>query len=570
MRTMDWKHGLDLMRTATVLRFDRLPAYLGSLILWFVVFQVSLVAQEPARLRLPPAALPQSAQLETVLKQGQNLEQSRRWGDALSHYERAIKLFPGHPALQQRFRLAQTHCDVARRYADTSFTRFFQRSNERKAVDIYTEVLTKIQTYYVESPNWRHLVQRGTDTFLAALHDPVFLQTHLPDLTAEKRLALSGQVRRHVTERQITSRHQAQQVVLEVARVAQQQTGLRTDACIMEYTCGALTNLDLYSSFLTASQLKDVFSQIEGNFVGLGIELKCEKTALRIVGVISGGPAHQFGLTAGDLIVSVNGRLVKETTAEVAADMLRGPAGSQVQVTILKADGQERPVTLPRRRVEVPSVEHVKILRAQDGIAYFKITSFQKTTKKSVEAALWKLHRAGMRGLILDLRGNPGGLLNASIDLADMFLSQGLIVSTRGRSAQEDVDYRAHDLQTFNIPLVVLIDRDSASASEVFAGAIHDHRRALVVGERSYGKGSVQGIFPLTATSAGIRLTTAKFYSPNGQAISRRGVTPDVVVQRADKPQIASGEAQPVAADTMLETAIQLLQKKVDLAAQQR
>lgn len=559
------------MRTATVLRLDRLPAYLGSFILWFVVFQVSLVAQEPARLRLPPAALPQSAQLETVLNQGQNLEQSRRWGDALSHYERAIKLFPGHPALQQRFRLAQTHCDVARRYADTSFTRFFQRSNERKAVDIYTEVLTKIQTYYVESPNWRHLVQRGTDTFLAALHDPVFLQTHLPDLTAEKRLALSGQVRRHVRERQITSRHQAQQVVLELARVAQQQTGLRTDACIMEYTCGALTNLDLYSSFLTASQLKDVFSQIEGNFVGLGIELKCEETALRIVGVIAGGPAHQFGLTAGDQIVSVNGRLVKETTAEVAADMLRGPAGSQVQVTILKADGKKRPVKLPRRRVEVPSVEQVKILRPQDGIAYFKITSFQKTTKKSVEAALWKLHRAGMRGLILDLRGNPGGLLNASIDLADMFLSQGLIVSTRGRSAQEDVDYRAHDLQTFsNIPLVVLIDRDSASASEVFAGAIHDHRRALIVGERSYGKGSVQGIFPLTMTSAGIRLTTAKFYSPNGQAISRRGVTPDVVVQRADKPQIASGAAQPVAADTMLETAIQLLQKKVDLAAQQR
>ena len=210
------------------------------------------------------------------------------------------------------------------------------------------------------------------------------------------------------------------------------------------------------------------------------------------------------------------------------------------------------------------------MLAPQDGIAYLRITNFQKDTERSVDAALWQLHRSGMRGLILDLRGNPGGLLNASIDLADKFLSHGLIVSTRGRSAQEDMDYQAHDLGTWKTPLIVLIDRDSASASEIFAGAIHDHRRALVVGERSYGKGSVQGIFPLTSSSLGVRLTTAKFYSPSGQPISNRGVTPDVVVQRVAKPELTVAGPRPVPADPTLDTALQLLRKEVRPVVQPR
>jgi len=199
----------------------------------------------------------------------------------------------------------------------------------------------------------------------------------------------------------------------------------------------------------------------------------------------------------------------------------------------------------------------------QDGIAYLKITSFQKTTGRSMDAALHSLNRAGMRGLILDLRGNPGGFLDASIDLADKFLSHGLIVSTRGRSAREDVDYRAHDLGTWKTPLIVLIDKDSASASEIFAGAIHDHRRGLVVGECSYGKGSVQGIFPLSASPVGVRLTTAKFYSPNGHAISGRGVTPDVVVQKANKLPVADGNRPKLVTDPVLDTAVSLLRKEV-------
>ena len=566
------------MQTPIARRLRQFSGFLGTVVLWTLSCHIWLSAQErpslnsqpSAEIRIPAAALPQSVKLETVFQQGENLEKSRRWGDALAHYQDAIKSFPGHPDLQQRFSQAQTHCDVARRYADTSFTSCFQRYNEQKTVEIYGEILTKIQTYYVESPNWRQLVQRGTESLLIAMTEPAFVQTHFQQLTAEKRLEVADLIRKRLAQRQITSRYQAQQVVREIAQLAQQKTGLRPEACILEYACGALMDLDIYSSFLTASQLTDVFSQIEGNFVGLGIELKCEVAALRIVKVIADGPAHQAGLKAGDRIVTVNRRTVRETTPDVAADMLRGSEGSQVRISVVGVDNQTSHFNLRRQRVEVPSVENVKILVPDAGIAYFKITNFQKTTERSVDAALWKLHRAGMRGLILDLRGNPGGLLNASVDLADKFLSTGLIVSTRGRSAQEDVDYRAHDLGTWKTPLVVLIDRDSASASEIFAGAVHDHRRALVVGERSYGKGSVQGIFPLTSSGAGIRLTTAKFYTPNGNAISHQGVSPDVPVRRADKPQLTASGLRRVQADPMLDTAIELLRKEVQLAAGQR
>src|SRR5690606_26426898 len=198
------------------------------------------------------------------------------------------------------------------------------------------------------------------------------------------------------------------------------------------------------------------------------------------------------------------------------------------------------------------------------GIAYMRLPSFQKTTAREVDAALWDLHRQGMKSLIIDVRGNPGGLLTASVELADKFIAEGAIVATRGRSPREDFDYRAHHVGTWRVPLTVLIDGDSASAAEIFAGAIRDHRRGMVVGVRSYGKGSVQGIFPLNSYKAGLRLTTAKFYSPSGQAISDRGVSPDVTVRIAAKPvtgSVATTADEP--ADAILDAALGLARQQL-------
>ena len=215
-------------------------------------------------------------------------------------------------------------------------------------------------------------------------------------------------------------------------------------------------------------------------------------------------------------------------------------------------------MSIRRQHVEVPSVDEVKMLDRNFGVGYLKLTCFQKTTSRDLDAALWKLHREGMKRLIIDLRGNPGGLLTSSVEVADKFIDEGTIVSTRGRSALEDYNYTAHRAGTWSVPLVVLIDGDSASASEIFAGAIRDHRRGSIIGQRSYGKGSVQGIFPLSLAGSGVRLTTAKFYSPKGHPISNVGVQPDVKVHTAAKPATSDGaDRGPSKVDHVLDTGLQ-------------
>jgi carboxyl-terminal processing protease len=210
----------------------------------------------------------------------------------------------------------------------------------------------------------------------------------------------------------------------------------------------------------------------------------------------------------------------------------------------------------------VPSLEDVKIVDADYGVAYIRIPTFQKTTARDLEAALWKLNDQHMTSLILDLRRNPGGLLTSAVEVADKFLQNGVIVSTRGRSPQEDGNYTANYGGTWRVPLVVLIDKDSASASEIFAGAILDNRRGDIVGERSYGKGSVQGIFPLGYGGAGVRLTTALFYSPSGQKISHQGVTPNLEVRTTAKLGSGVSELRVVDDDPVLRAGIDAARRR--------
>jgi carboxyl-terminal processing protease len=242
--------------------------------------------------------------------------------------------------------------------------------------------------------------------------------------------------------------------------------------------------------------------------------------------------------------------------------MLKGPEGSSVDLVVVSPQGTARSMRIRRQVVEVPSVEKVRIVDPDLAVGYLKLTSFQKTTSRDVDAALWKLHREGMRALIIDLRGNPGGLLTSAVEIADRFLGEGTIVSTRGRATGEDYDYKAHHVGTWRVPLVVLIDGNSASASEIFAAAVRDAQRGTIVGERSFGKGSVQGIFPLSAANAGLRITTAKFYSPTHQAISGQGVQPHVVVHSTNRPVVSGTPLDADSSDPFINTAIQVIRRQ--------
>lgn len=517
----------------------------------------------PTNAQYPAASettgLSDQTEISQLLREGQALEQQREFGEALLHYESAVRQHPQQRDLQERLTLVRIRFDLSRRYADGSFVDSNRHLSTTEALELFNEVCIKIQAHYVESPDWKALVTRGNRNLEVALREPEFLNTNtIRTATAD----LDRFVRYLFQSTQnaaVPDHGAARELVLALARLGESRMGIPAVPMILEYVCGATGSLDEYSSFLTPQQLDEVYSQIEGNFVGLGIELKATGGALLITNVISGGPASDAGIQKGDRIIEVDGASTQQISTEKAADMLKGEEGTVVQVMVEDDTHATRRLSIRRERVEVPSVEGVRMLDPQAGIAYLKLSSFQKTTSRDVDNALWKLHRQGMRSLIVDVRGNPGGLLNESVSVADKFVMDGTIVSTRGRSSREDADYAAHRVGTWRMSLVVLIDEDSASASEIFAGAVRDHRRGTLVGHRSYGKGSVQGIFPLRVANTGVRLTTAKFYSPSGHPISHRGVSPDVVVRKIQKTSAANGERE----DAVLAAGIEVARQQV-------
>ena len=475
-----------------------------------------------------------SSDIDAVLRNGRSLESDGRWGEALGVYQAALKQNPKNELLRTRRAVSRIHYDLDRRYSDASFIQSVDSTDGATAASVYAEVLLKIQSYYVDEPDWAELASYGLTSLEVALLSKDFRAKHLPNITAEQVQNQIMQNRAVADQTVVNTRHEAYQFASTIARSLEQRVGLRSQAVTYEFICGAISALDPYSAFMSNNQYTETMSQIEGNFVGLGVELRTHSNELEIVSVIPGGSADVGGLVKGDRIMAVDQQMVDAVGSERAADMLRGTEGSFVTLTVDRGNGAKA-MTLERRRVEIPSVDQVSIVDTQNGVGYIRLTNFQKTTARDFDAALWDLHRKGMRSLIVDVRGNPGGLLSASVEVADRFVTKGVIVSTRGRNTLENYTHRANLERTWRVPLVVLVDENSASASEIFAAAICDHKRGKIVGSRSYGKGSVQGIFPLTVAGGGVRLTTAKFFSPTGRAISEAGVKADYDVVQQGK-----------------------------------
>jgi len=475
------------------------------------------------------------------------LESAGRWAELVSLCEPAARKGMLSPDLFERYDLAKIHCDLARRTGETAYQHELARLSEDDARQLYAACLNRIASHHVTQPDFRRLVGRGCLALDVAVTDPDFQQQHARQATPERVDLFREHLDRIMTGRSVSSVAEAETIAVWIARVAHSAVGVPPAVTLLEMTAAAVGGLDEYSAFLTTGQLNDLYAQIEGNFVGLGVELKSADDGLLVVHVIPGSPAERAGLLAGDHLVGIAGRPIGGMPVDAAAQLLQGPEGSLVTLAVLRNAGPARAMTVRREHVEVPSIEDVRFLDQVAGVGYLRISSFQKTTAADLDAALRRLDSAGMRSLVIDLRGNPGGLLSAAVDVADLFIERGLVVATRGRSPEEDFNYTAQQAGTWQLPLTLIIDGDSASASEIFAGAIRDHQRGRIVGVRSYGKGSIQGIFPLEVAGVGIRLTTASFYSPTGRPYSRVGVEPDLLVQRTARPtttgQLASSDA---------------------------
>ncbi|WP_246146036.1 S41 family peptidase [Rubripirellula lacrimiformis] len=465
-----------------------------------------------------------------ALVKGRELESNRMWGDAIRHYEKTSRQFPESTSLYQRMVISRLHHDVNRRFSDQSYLASVRELSTSQALDVYSEILANLQTHYVENVDWARVQIHGTAALEVALVEDKFVDRLLPNADPAKVEAFRQSIHHQLQGRSTATRFDLRASAAFVAARAEDELGLSGTATVLEFLSGAVSTLDPYTRLLSPSQLDEMFSNIEGNFVGLGLELKAKDDYLQILSVIEKGPAEEMGIRGGERIIAVDGVRTDVEEPVYVADLLRGPENSFAMIMVANTDGVTREVRVPRRRVEVPCVENVHFVDPVNRVGYLRLTNFQKTTTRDIERALWDLHRQKMRSLIIDVRGNPGGLLSAAVEVADRFLSDGRILTTRGRNVRENFDYAAHRPNTWNVPLAVLIDGGSASASEIFAGAIADSGRGIIVGETSYGKGSVQGIFRMQSAKFGLCLTTAKFYSPSGRAISHNGVVPTVPV----------------------------------------
>jgi carboxyl-terminal processing protease len=305
------------------------------------------------------------------------------------------------------------------------------------------------------------------------------------------------------------------------------------DSTLLEYAIqGMLMGLDPHSVYLTEEAFQNLQDTTTGEFTGLGLEVGMEDGYVKIVSPIDGSPAAEAGLQSGDVILKLDQAPVKGMSLNEAIDIMRGPKGTKIELTIGRP-GETQPfdVTVVRDVIKVASVRQRWL---EPGYGYIRIAQFQNATGKDVGKSLSTLmEEQELKGLVLDLRNNPGGILRASVDVAGLFMDGGTVVYTEGRLANSDINYDAEASDAIDgIPIVVLINGGSASASEIVAGALQDHGRAVVMGTHSFGKGSVQTVLPLSDSRA-VKLTTALYFTPNGRSIQAEGIEPDILVERA-------------------------------------
>lgn len=316
-----------------------------------------------------------------------------------------------------------------------------------------------------------------------------------------------------------------------------------SDAELLEHAIrGMLSGLDPHSAYLDAQEFEDITASTQGQFGGLGIEVQMQDGLVRVVAPIDDTPAARAGIQPGDLVVKIDDTNVKGMTLTEAVRRMRGEPGTDIKLTIAR-EGEAQPVVVEIERAII-KVSSVKSRPLTEEIGYLRVSTFTNNTGKNLVEEVGKLRESlngEMRGMVLDLRNNPGGVLNAAVDVSGAFLDGGDVVSIRGRAEGQERNFSADSGDVLEgMPIVVLVNGGSASASEIVAGALQDHRRAVVVGSKTFGKGSVQTILPLSNEGA-VKLTTARYYTPDGRSIQAEGIDPDIELQSFKLERVAGG-----------------------------
>jgi carboxyl-terminal processing protease len=518
-------------------------------------------------LLLSPAFGLDVKKVRQLRKQAENYERQHDWDRACDTYEALLRLDRTLPGVRERYRNALRRYYQVKRHNDDTYKNDVLTLKYTQALRLYDFVLVNLLEGSLDKQRLEpyQLFRKGLEEFSNALTDPTFCQAHLRGLRPQDTRAFRDYLRKNLASPGLVlTREGVIEQVREVAMKALGALGLSPTTTVMEFTCGSCYAIDDYTVYLTPSQFRELAGLLKGEFVGVGIRLAAVDGKLVIDEILVGSPAFaetdNVGIPkvrVGQQVLSIDKKPVANLSPEAAMRLLEGEAGTDVALLVVFADGMARTVTLSRRAFVIPSVN---FLMQSGAVGYVRITCFQETTLADLDNALADLNKQGMKALILDLRGNSGGLFDVAVETARRFLAKGLIVTTRHHDPRVKPGvYHAHNPAALSLPMVVLVDGETASAAEVVAGALKENKRARVVGQTTYGKGCSQGLLRLPTAgllklppnpggnpTGGIRLTVERFFSPTGYAYSGRGVVPHIPVDLDPEQQLvrALDEAQ--------------------------
>jgi carboxyl-terminal processing protease len=487
--------------------------------------------------------------------------QDRRWDDRPTNDN--DRLDPFTPPLPRHDSDGDTEAilkSISARYSNPVNVRTVRSMSESQALQLYREVSQRTDERHLEPSSYDLRVRRAIRNLSLALRNQEFMSAMNLQVDSFRADSFQSALSSMSDRMQVRSQRDAEAAMQSVMQQGR-SLGLPGSVVAFEFANATIDTLDKFSALEPAEPGRGAMVQpidkrsasLEDEIVGIGVEIKAHDEGLLIVKPLRGGPAAEAGLEAGDIVVAINGRSIRGLPLAQSVDLMKGTSGTRLNLSIVRNGGRSRDVTLTLRKVRIYTVDAARLQSGTDGVAYISLNQFGQRSTEELDQALMDLYRKGMKSLVLDLRGNPGGLLNVCVDITNRFLPCGTIVSTKGRLTSDNMLEQASYSRTWKTPLVVLVDQDSASASEIFAAAVQDNQRGIVVGTRSYGKGTVQTHFPLNSISGNLRLTTARFYSPSGRAMSGEGVSPDVLIEDVDGP--ANG-------DRMLEEAMRIAQSQ--------
>jgi carboxyl-terminal processing protease len=478
------------------------------------------------------------------------------WAEACRWYDEILRRDRDQPAVRKAYQRCLRRYQLVRRHRDDSYRQLLTRLTPTQALDVYEQVLATVAAAYVDrgKAQFSSLFQEGVQELRYALQENLFVQEHFAGVPSDIMSAFRERADSW-SDHKVASGREAREQVLALVR-AGQEVGLpprsgTVTVIALEFACGACNALDEYTLFLTPAAYSDTQPPPRARSASVGMDLSLMDDHLVISRVYPRGPAREAGILRHDRLLKINGESVSALSPEAAAERLRGEADTIVKLEIL-TPGQvdSRVVELARRAVTAPSVEFEMQTAMTDTsemvpIGILRILSFEENTVQEVKEALASLQTDGMRVLILDLRGNPGGLFKSAVHVAALFLGDVVVVITQSPHAEyHNKSHRYHVPNPVEVPMVVLIDGETASAAEVLAGALKEHRRATLVGQTTLGKGSIQCLIPLDRppldkTPGGIRITVARIYSPTAQPYSGVGISPDVPFAAEGDPVVA-------------------------------